>query len=284
MHNLLTDKDGLALLNRTNQYSQLHVLVKSGDDRLAWSGMSYWTQYNPSDIKSGLLAYCITDRPVYRPEQTVRFKVWLRQMNNGILQNQPNQGAHIEIYDPRGNKIYNVSKQSDQYGGLDGDFTLGAEPSLGVYRIQISGQSYIGGQNFRVEEYKKPEFEVTVEPGKSLTKLGEVITAVIKANYYFGGAVTDAKDKKIKRNQDVVVTVTGTNLVGEFILKKGNTEIKAGIVKVKADANNFSNLTEAKATFKTNITADTGYKLIIKNAGGISDDKQGVTDGFEVVD
>ncbi|MFH1228444.1 MAG: MG2 domain-containing protein [Planctomycetota bacterium] len=195
MHNLLADKDGIALLNRTNQNSQLHVLVKSGDGRLAWSGMSYWYQYHPSGIKSGLFAYCITDRPVYRPEQTVRFKVWLRQMNNGILQNQPNRQAYIEIYDQRGNKVYNVAKQSDQYGGLDGDFTLGAEPTLGVYRIQISSSHYIGGQNFRVEEYKKPEFEVTVEPGKTHAKLGDEVTAVIKAAYYFGGAVTDATVK-----------------------------------------------------------------------------------------
>jgi len=195
MHHLTTDADGLAVLNRPSRRTgTLHALVKSGE-RLAWSGMTYWSHYYPSRMRSGLFAYCITDRPVYRPEQTVRFKIWLRQMNNGILENRPNQNVSITIYDPKGSKVHHVSKHADQYGGLDGEFTLGAEPKLGVYRIHVHGRRYAGGQNFRVEEYKKPEFEVTVEPGKTHTKLGDEVTAVIKAEYYFGGPVTDASVK-----------------------------------------------------------------------------------------
>jgi uncharacterized protein YfaS (alpha-2-macroglobulin family) len=196
MHHLTTDRQGLAVLSRPSRRTgSLHVLVKSGKDRLAWSGMSYWSRYSPSRMRSGLFAYCITDRPVYRPQQTVRFKIWLRQMQNGLLQNQPGRSVSITVYDPRGNKVYNVSKRADDYGGLDGELTLGAEPRLGVYRLHVHGRSYIGGQNFRVEEYKKPEFEVTVEPGKTHTKLGDRLTAVIRAKYYFGAPVTDATVK-----------------------------------------------------------------------------------------
>jgi hypothetical protein len=196
MHHLTTDGQGLAVLNRPQRnIGQLHVLAKSGQDRLAWSGMTYWSYYQPSRMRDGLFAYVITDRPVYRPEQTVRFKIWLRHMNNGILENQPNRQASITIYDPKGNKVHEVSKHADQYGGIDGELTLGAEPGLGVYRIYIHGRNYAGGQNFRVEEYKKPEFEVTVEPGKTHTKLGDKLTAVIKAQYYFGAPVTDATVK-----------------------------------------------------------------------------------------
>ena len=53
----------------------------------------------------------------------------------------------------------------------------------------------IGGGNFRVEEYKKPEFEVTVEAPQEPVMLGEKITATIKAKYYFGAPVTKAKVK-----------------------------------------------------------------------------------------
>ena len=206
LHNLTTDKDGVAILEKPKgRTGSLHVLVKAAAvagqeqagpaDRLAWSGMSYWSHYYPSRMRDGLFAYCITDRPVYRPEQTVRFKVWLRHMDKGILKNTPNRNVSITVYDPRGNKVHNMSKRADPYGGLDGQFKLGGEPPLGVYRIHIHGRAYAGGQNFRVEEYKKPEFEVTVEPGKTHTKLGDKLTAVIKANYYFGGPVTDASVK-----------------------------------------------------------------------------------------
>ncbi len=196
MHHLVTDKEGMALLAYPKKdRGSLHVLVDAGAQRLAWSGMSYWDVYSPSRMREGLFAYCITDRPVYRPLQTVKYKVWLRQMQNGILQNVPGRNVSLTIYDPRGNKVAAASKHADQYGGIDGAFTLGAEPPLGVYRITIHGRTYAGGQNFRVEEYKKPEFEVTVEPGKTHTKLGDTVTAVIKATYYFGGPVTEASVK-----------------------------------------------------------------------------------------
>jgi alpha-2-macroglobulin len=196
MHNLTTNNEGQAVLDRKNGHlGQLHALVRAGEDRLAWTGMTYWNYYNPSMIQSGLMAYCITDRPVYRPQQTVRFKVWLRQMEKGILANQPGREVTITVYDPKGNQVYTVAKQADQFGGLDGDFTLGAEPPLGVYRLHVNGHTYLGGQNFRVEEYKKPEFEVAVEPGSTHVKLGDKVPAVIKATYYFGGPVTDATVK-----------------------------------------------------------------------------------------
>ena len=195
-HNLKSDQNGFAVLPRvTKRSSQLHALVDGGQDRTAWTGMSYWSHYNPSRMRNGLFAYTITDRPVYRPNQSVKFKVWLRQMNNGVFENKASQHVTITIYDPRGNKVHTTSKVTDQYGGMDGEFALSDEPKLGVYRLQVHGQRYVGGANFRVEEYKKPEFEVSVEPGKSHAKLGEKVTAVINAKYYFGGAVTDANVK-----------------------------------------------------------------------------------------
>ena len=196
VHNLTTDANGLAVLPPTaGRHGQLQVVVKAGENRLAWSGMTYWSGYHPSRMRDGLFAYCITDRPVYRPEQTVRFKVWVRRMNNGVYENQPNQQVGIVVYDPRGNKVHEVGKQTDQFGGLDGDFVLSSEPPLGVYQIRIHALGHTNTQEFRVEEYKKPEFEVTVEPGKTHTRLGDKVTALIKATYYFGGPVTDATVK-----------------------------------------------------------------------------------------
>jgi hypothetical protein len=76
------------------------------------------------------------------------------------------------------------------------------------------------------------------------------------------------------------VTVTGTDLVGEFYLRKGATEIKATLVKVKETnaAKHVSDLREAKATFNTGVAADTGFELIVKNAAG---DSNTIT-GFEI--
>ena len=67
-----------------------------------------------------------------------------------------------------------------------------ADATLGVYSLSIPNH---GGGSFRVEEYKKPEFEVTVDAPDKPVMLGEKITATIKAKYYFGSPVTEAKVK-----------------------------------------------------------------------------------------
>jgi len=190
---LTTGPDGLALLPTSpDRNSRVHLLVEAPGGRLAWSGMNYWQRYRPSRMRDGLFAYVITDRPVYRPEQTVRFKVWARRMREGVLENVPQSSLRVTVYDPRGNEVHDVTKRTDDYGGLDGEFLLAEEPPLGVYRLQVQGQDYAGGQNFRVEEYKKPEFEVTVEPDATHAKLGAQLKAIVKATYYFGAPVTDA--------------------------------------------------------------------------------------------
>src|SRR5690606_15736348 len=107
--------------------------------------------------------YTITDRPVYRPAQNVRYKIWLRQFNNGLIENRPDRQLAITVYDPRGNKVQETTLQTDQFGGADSQFALGEEATLGVYRIDIRDATdrnqhiFAGGQTFSVEEYKKPE-------------------------------------------------------------------------------------------------------------------------------
>ncbi len=65
-------------------------------------------------------------------------------------------------------------------------------PRLGQYQLVVVNR---GGGSFRVEEYKKPEFEVTIEAPTDPVMLGEKITATIRAKYYFGSPVTSATVK-----------------------------------------------------------------------------------------
>jgi hypothetical protein len=153
-----------------------------------WRGQYYDHQYNETKV------FTITDRPVYRPEQTVQFKFWVRhakydQADTSSFANKP---FTVEIYNPRGEKIATQPHQADAYGGFEGEFELGSDAMLGQYQLLIPGQ---GGGHFRVEEYKKPEFEVTVDAPSEPVVLGEKIAATIRAKYYFGAPVTDAKVK-----------------------------------------------------------------------------------------
>ncbi len=140
--------------------------------------------------------FSITDRPVYRPGQNVSFKLWVRQAQ---YDNPPESSRFagrdfkVVITNPRNEKILEKPFTTDAYGGLDGELALPGDATLGVYRLHIEG---LGGQgSFRVEAYKKPEFEVKVDaPGKPLM-LGDVITATVRADYLFGAPVTEATVK-----------------------------------------------------------------------------------------
>ncbi len=153
-----------------------------------WYGNYHDQQYNQTKT------YLITDRPVYRPSQKVQFKFWLRrtQYDRPDTSDFANQQHTVVINDPQGTEVFRQEYTTDAYGGIAGEYDLPEEPALGQYSIHLLNQ---GGGNFRVEEYKKPEYEVTVDAPDMAVMLGEKVTATIKANYYFGAPVTEATVK-----------------------------------------------------------------------------------------
>jgi uncharacterized protein YfaS (alpha-2-macroglobulin family) len=202
-----SDKDGQILVGQNQvaqNYQWLIVARKAKDgnqgaDRFAYlgfTGMWFNRIYDPD--YNATRVFAITDRPVYRPQQTAHFKVWVRhaKYDQADTSSFANQDFTVEIREPRGEKILEKDFHTDEYGGLSGELPLSRGAMLGAYSVQIKqGNRYYGGTSFRVEEYKKPEFEVKVEAPTEPVRLGEKITATIKANYYFGAPVTSAKVK-----------------------------------------------------------------------------------------
>ena len=172
------------------------VIARTPQGRLAyhgfngvWSGGYHDEQYNE------LKLFTITDRPVYRPDQTVNWKFWLaRARYDQPAEKSPFAGQtfHVEIHDPQGTKVHEQDVTADVYGGMSGEYALPKLAKLGMYRVSVVDR---GGGSFRVEEYKKPEYEVTVDSPDEPVKLGEKITAKIVAKYYFGGPVQNARVK-----------------------------------------------------------------------------------------
>ncbi|HET7293111.1 MAG TPA: MG2 domain-containing protein, partial [Vicinamibacteria bacterium] len=136
-----------------------------------------------------------TDRPVYRPGQTVHFRaVAVRTSESGEAP-AASARATVIVRDPKGKEVYRRDHTTDRFGVVSGSLALGEEPPLGEYpfEIQVKGEGRVqaAGDRFRVEEYRKPDFEVTVDPGAAL-RAGETGRAAIVARYYFGSPVADA--------------------------------------------------------------------------------------------
>ncbi len=159
-----------------------------------WYGHYYDQEYNQTKV------FVITDRPVYRPDQEVNFKLWARKAkyDQDDVSNFANRALTVIIRNPKNEEIYKKTLTADQFGGVEDKIKLTKSATLGVYHITID---HVGGYgNFRLEEYKKPEYEVSIDAPKEPVKLGDKITATIKAKYYFGAPVTDAKVKyKVQR-------------------------------------------------------------------------------------
>ncbi|MAG92471.1 MAG: alpha-2-macroglobulin, partial [Planctomycetaceae bacterium] len=207
----LTDEDGQVTPNPkqlTREFSWVAIARKQG--RLAflgfegvWYGRRYDAEYNQIKV------FTITDRPVYRPGQKVSFKFWVRnaKYDKDDVSQFAKQKFPIVITNPKGEKILETTIAADEWGGIEGEYELKSDATLGQYRLSINrrksgivskltGSQLVavgGGGAFRVEEYKKPEFEVVVEAPKEPSKLGDAIDATIKANYYFGAPVAHAK-------------------------------------------------------------------------------------------
>jgi uncharacterized protein YfaS (alpha-2-macroglobulin family) len=202
-----SDADGMLVLKPKQAPTDYQWLMTATTDpkdggRFAWLGYSgiwyahysaeYDWQYNQGK------AFFISDRPVYRPAQSVQWKIWANkaQYDQDGKSAFAGQSLRVQILNPRGEKIVEKDYVADDFGGIADALALPRDAMLGVYNVQIVNiKDLAGGGSFRVEEYKKPEFEVTVDAPTVPVMLGDKITATLRAKYYFGAPVLNAKVK-----------------------------------------------------------------------------------------
>jgi uncharacterized protein YfaS (alpha-2-macroglobulin family) len=158
-------------------------------------GISPW-EFNLSveDYLEPFAAYFFTDRAIYRPGQTVYFKGILREDDDAHY-SLPTSNARVDlvIWDPQGTKVFEDRLSVSDMGTLDGEFVLGEEAALGFYSIEATYDDQYFSAGFQVAEYRKPEFQVTVETDKPEYAQGKEINVTAQATYFFGGPVADAE-------------------------------------------------------------------------------------------
>jgi hypothetical protein len=196
-----TDADGLArfdLSPNTQSSSEIFVSVSGSEGRQAFStgiNNNYQPYAQPWRI------YAFTDRPAYRPHETAQWKFIVRRYAAGVYSTPGNQVIEYEITDPRGTKVREGKSTLNAFGSTWGSLELTETMPLGEYRVSFwddGRRNSIGGGAvlFRLEEYKLPEFKVSVsapeENGrKKAFRLGDKVEVKIHADYYFGGPVAN---------------------------------------------------------------------------------------------
>lgn len=136
-------------------------------------------------------AYIYTDRPIYRPGQTVYFRGIVRAEDDVHYSLPKVKEVTVVIWDPTGEQILNQSFPLDRAGTFHGQVQLAAGAPLGQYAIDVVDIPF--ETTFQVAAYRAPEFEVIVTPEKSELVAGEATRATAEVRYFFGGPVAEAQ-------------------------------------------------------------------------------------------
>ncbi len=157
-----------------------------------------------------------TDRAIYRPGQTVYFKGIARSDDDGRYA-LPGSPVTVHLDDPQGHTVYSTTLPLSPFGTFAGQYTLPDYAALGGYYLACRCRSDGGGPStgLAVQEYRKPEYAVTVTTGRTSYVAGDVITGTARADYFFGGPVAGAQVTTRLLSQDYYFTwrdrVTGAS-------------------------------------------------------------------------
>ncbi|MBX7113973.1 MAG: hypothetical protein K1X64_06510 [Myxococcaceae bacterium] len=145
------------------------------------------------------LAYVQTDRPLYKPGETVGFKVYVRSREDGPSVPVPQSPFTLYVRDPSGKEIARPALTTNSLGTATFNLTLPANAQLGSYSMYVQSNSLSLQQfspAFRVEEYKPPEYTVSIAPvGKPA--MGEKLKFKVSASFFFGGPVANASGRAL---------------------------------------------------------------------------------------
>lgn len=173
------------------------VLGQPGDENFglainSWSrGLEAWYfGYSQIVEPPHTEVYVYTDRPIYRPGQTVYFRGVARQAFNGRYQLPPFNEIALNVMDWNGAQISTINANLTPYGTFNGEIELPEDAAPGYYSIQNQTLDFYFG--FEVAEYRKPEINLSVDFATDEIQLGDAASATVDAQYFFGAPAGDA--------------------------------------------------------------------------------------------
>jgi uncharacterized protein YfaS (alpha-2-macroglobulin family) len=189
-----TDARGLAAVALGDVTADDLVTVATcGDQMVASTPPTYGLEATGRE----LVAHVFTDRPVYRPGHVVKAKAVLRWRSGTAVEPFDQPAAEMTVTDRTGRVIHRVRRDVDAFGAIDTDVTLPSAAALGIYTVEVISGKHKASGSFEVQEYRKPEFEVSVTPAVALARQGTTVEVTVNARYYFGQPVRNADVKLV---------------------------------------------------------------------------------------
>ncbi|MCB9159581.1 MAG: hypothetical protein H6644_06960 [Caldilineaceae bacterium] len=201
-----TNADGLATLQLTQDGAPLLLGERGQDLAILPSNFYYWDEHSWAQrpLRDTLSWYVFDDRGMYRPGETVHVKGWLRQIGAGpqgdvMLPATDGLSVRYQLIDSRGNELGGDVVPVTELAGFDFAIDLPANINLGYATLYLTAQGASDvdgltyGHGFQVQEFRRPEFEVTAQvEGEGPFFLGESATVTARAAYFAGGPLPNA--------------------------------------------------------------------------------------------
>ncbi len=177
------------------------IVVGERDGEITASGLSNeWQQggwygwWEPAPTANRTRVYIYTDRPIYRPGQTVHVKMAARYDNDAVYSRIPLEwDVIVRLRDARDNVVSAQTLHVNEYGTLNTSFELAEGGTVGNYHVEAQIKDETHRQAIKVEEYRKPEYEVTVHVDRSNLVNGEPVGVTVEARTYFGAPAANAR-------------------------------------------------------------------------------------------
>jgi len=195
----VTDANGLFRLPVTDRKSHRVLATHDGHSIATMGDQRVHRRHTPSP---DMRAVYFTDRSIYRPGQTIRYKgICFRVDTEGDnYRTLAGKALTVLFRDVNGKEIARQKQQANDHGSFSGSFTAPADRLMGRMTIQTDGDPD-GRTHFRVEEYKRPKFKVTFDPPAEAARLDDDVTLTGHAMAYTGAAVDGAKVRyRVLRN------------------------------------------------------------------------------------
>ncbi|MBQ3656648.1 MAG: hypothetical protein II956_07380 [Bacteroidales bacterium] len=189
-----SDKNGDCVFKKSDVSGykgyNLNFTAEKGSDFLDRNRM-YFSEASESSTNN--YGKIFTDRALYRPGQTVNFKIVGYSKKDNNVQVLEGKKVTVAVRDINRQEIYKQELTLNEFGSADGKFDLPTSCVLGNYSFFISG--LYGSHSFSVEEYKRPTFEIFTKDTESQVALNKEVTVSGNAVSYSGVKIQDAKVK-----------------------------------------------------------------------------------------
>lgn len=176
-----TDAEGRVRVKQSVRESQFHWVLRDGTDTYT-TGTQYGYWYSEEQSKDTLRTFLFTDRAIYRPSQAILFKGIVTVKRGRSFAVKAGYRTTVDLFNTSGEHVDSLNVTTDAFGAFQGSFTAPAGALMGYMQLRERD----GQVGVRVEEYKRPTFEVVFDPPSGQSKLEQQATVSGVAKSYAG--------------------------------------------------------------------------------------------------